>query len=259
LKVASRAELLKATANAAAVLCDWDGCLAIDNRLQPGVVDFLRQTRHVSIISNNSTMTRKAFQRQLTSEGVDVALRDIHLAGETLLEHAAKVFGEDPVYLIANAAMRRAARRLGLNLADQAPKAVLLLRDPLFDYGKLERAANHVREGAHFWIANPDLHHPSGDRLVPETGALAQAIAAIAGRPADRVIGKPERMLFEQALAALHLSPAEVVMIGDNPATDIVGAVAVNIRAVLVGAKTWRMSGDRPWPVVISEIREQYE
>jgi HAD superfamily hydrolase (TIGR01450 family) len=225
--------------DAAALLCDWDGCLAIDNRLQPGVAECLRGAKRIAIISNNSTMNREMCRRRLLAEGIRVALHDIHLAGHTLLCEAAVAFRDAPVHLIASPIMRRQAEQIGLNLGSETPAAVLVLRDPRFDYARLEQAANHVRDGAHYWIANPDLHHPSGNRAIPETGALAQAITAVAGRAPDRIIGKPESLLFARALENLGLAPQDTMMIGDNPHTDIAGAAAANIPAMLVTLQSW--------------------
>lgn len=243
MKPASRAELFTAAERAAAVLCDWDGCLAIDNRLQPGVADFLRHARRVAIISNNSTMNRAACQRRLAREGVKIAPDHIHLAGQALLDHARATFADRPVHLVAHRAMRRHARGIDLNLArgEEDVAAVLLLRDPHFDYDRLTLAAHHVRGGAQFWIANPDMQHPSHGCAMPETGALASAVAAVAGRPPDRIIGKPGPLLFQDALASLRLAPEDVLMIGDNPATDIAGAMAAHIPSMLVSAETWNV------------------
>ncbi|MET0363200.1 MAG: HAD family hydrolase [Sphingobium sp.] len=247
MKAASRAELFAAAEGAAAVLCDWDGCLAIDNRLQPGVADFLRQARRIAIISNNSTMNRDACRRRLATEGVHVPPENIHLAGQALLTHAMARFADRPVHLLANPLMCRHARSIGLNLVEDGADAVLVLRDPRFDYARLTCAAHEIRNGARFWIANPDLQHPSQGRAVPETGALSCAISAVAGRGPDRVIGKPGPLLFEEALASLQLDPGEVIMIGDNPATDIAGATAANIRSMLVSEETWHQRpGQRP-------------
>lgn len=239
MRQASREELRAASDRAEAILCDWDGCLAIDNRLQPGVAEFLRGAGRIAIISNNSTVPRALFRQSLAAEGVDVAEEDIHLAGDTLLREARRCFADRPVALVGAPAMREAAAAIGLRLADRAPDAVLLLRDPRFSFARLTRAANQVRDGAAFWIANPDLFHPSRRGVTPETGALACAVAAVAGREPDRVIGKPHSLLFDRALARLRLPPDDVLMIGDNPATDIAGATAANIRAMLVGPGTW--------------------
>lgn len=236
---ASWAELHAAAARAEAVLCDWDGCLAVDGRLQSGAVAFLSEIGRIAIVSNNSTMTRTECQRQLASAGVAVPADHIHLAGDVLLREAARQFAGRSVNLIANPAMRREAEHLGLRVDDRGIEAVLVLRDPAFDFTILSRAANQVRDGASYWIANPDSVHPVGNGVIPETGALAAAITIASGRAPDRVIGKPGALLFDRAMAALCLPPSALLMIGDNPDTDVKGAKALAMRAILVGPATW--------------------
>lgn len=225
------------------MLCDWDGCLAMEGELQPGAVAFLQGVDRLAIVSNNSTMTRAECHAQLASAEIDIATDHIHLAGDVLLREAARQFAGRPVSLVASPAMRREAETLGLRLCDRDAEAVLILRDPEFDFAMLCRAANQVRNGAAYWIANPDKFHPVANGVLPETGALAAAITAAAGRPPDRIIGKPNPLLFDRAITALRLLPSAILMIGDNPDTDLNGAAALGMRTLLVGAATWMESG----------------
>lgn len=52
----------------------------------------------------------------------------------------------------------------------------------------------------------------------------------------EQGIGKPDRRVFERALAALGVGPEEAWMIGDNLGADIGGAQAVGIHGVWVDA-----------------------
>ncbi|ATY34187.1 HAD-IIA family hydrolase [Sphingomonas psychrotolerans] len=239
---ASWTELCAAAGRAEAVLCDWDGCLALGSRLHPGAVAFLRRVGRIAIVSNNSTMTRAECRGQLVAAGIAVASDDIHLAGDVLLREAARQFAGRPVTLVAGPAMRREAERLGLCLQGRDAAAVLVLRDPGFDFATLCRAANQVRDGAAYWIANPDNMHPVANGIAPETGALAASITAAAGRRPDRIIGKPHALLFNRAMTGLDLQPEALLMIGDNPDTDVKGANALAIHALLVGRTTWKQS-----------------
>ena len=47
-------------------------------------------------------------------------------------------------------------------------------------------------------------------------------------------VEKPDRRMFEAALAKLNLAPQDVVMIGDDIKKDISGAEALGIRAFLI-------------------------
>ena len=48
------------------------------------------------------------------------------------------------------------------------------------------------------------------------------------------IIGKPGRHLFDKGCAAIGAAYEDVVMFGDNPATDISGADALGMNSLLV-------------------------
>lgn len=218
-------------------LLDWDGCCAIDNRLVPEAVDFLRQHQgRVAIVSNNSTNTVEDFLNLLSGEGIEMREDQVVLAGVEALNRAAET-GAGPALVLGDPRMRAVARSLGIQMVQQDASLVVLLRDTRFSYRRLERAVNAIRNGARLIVANPDVTHPAGQgRLMPETGALLAAIRACVEVPSGAmdVIGKPSADLFRKGCNALGTAHADTVMIGDNPLTDISGARALGMRTCLV-------------------------
>lgn len=227
-----------------AFLVDWDGCCAVDNQLLPAAARFLRLNRtRVAIVSNNSTHTTHDFLRMLRRNGAPLAERQLVLAGVEALE-CAWAQGVRSLLLLGSTRMGALARRMGFRLSpDMAPDAVVLLRDLKFTYPRLDRAANALAHGARLFVANPDATHPgAGGRIVPETGALLAALAAcidLDGKTVD-IVGKPSAHMFMKACAALDRKPQRVVMIGDNPKTDLAGAEALGIPALHVGPEPER-------------------
>lgn len=47
-------------------------------------------------------------------------------------------------------------------------------------------------------------------------------------------VGKPDPSIFAQTLTALEVAPEDAVMVGDNPASDILGANRAGIRAIWI-------------------------
>ena len=112
---------------------------------------------------------------------------------------------------------------------------VLLGRDERFAYDKLARMANEIERGALLVATNPDGMHPGAlVRSVRETGAFLGAVLARVSPQAVRVIANPGPALFEESFRRLSVAPADCVMIGDNPDTDVSGAERVGIRTLLV-------------------------
>lgn len=219
-------------------IIDLDGTLIREKTLTGGAQELLRRLagRYV-IVSNNSTDTAVGLARKLGWLGLKVEARQLILAGETTVHLLAEHYARARILLLASPILRHYARQLGCHLVEQDAELVVLARDKAFNYRRLASAANAVHRGATLIATNPDLYHPApGDGLVPETGALLQAVSACAGVSAHAVIGKPGAALFERGLARLGCAARDTIVIGDNPATDALGAVRHGMRYLLVGA-----------------------
>jgi len=245
LKLAEPSESIRTTpmapreriASARAVLCDLDGCLAESNVALPGAAD-LAQTlgERLYIVSNNSTHDPIGLAQELALHGLVVPPHRIVLAGILAVETLARRRPGARVLIAGSPVLRARARMLGLIVAAQGVEVVLLARDTGFDYTRLESILRELASGAELFATNSDVSHPGRHgRLVPETGALLAAVRACMPETTCTVIGKPKPALYEEALRRAGCSPCEAIMIGDNPATDISGALLLGMDAILVG------------------------
>lgn len=237
----SAAVARRIVAEAKAVLLDWDGCVAFEDRLEPAALRLMQRNQEkVAIVSNNTSHLPEHFSEILAEQGLTLPPSRIFLAGAETLRRAA-ASGSTRTLLLGSARLKVRARKLGLNLVREEADLVVLLRDNRFSYGKLERAANSLRKGARLLVGNPDLSHPGLEgRIVPETGALLAALLACVGTEdvATETVGKPEPDLFRRACGELGADPDRAVMIGDNPATDIAGAAALGLQGILIGPRS---------------------
>lgn len=218
-------------------IIDLDGTLVREGTVMAGAIDLLQRVsgRYV-IVSNNSTDTAIGLSRRLRKLGLPVRPERLILAGEHTIRHMAERHAGARIMLIATPAIRAYARKSGLAVVDRDAAFVVLARDQRFTYTKLRAAANELRKGARLIVANADASHPSADGgLVPETGALMAALVECVGVQPAQIIGKPDSLLFREGLRQLGVQPAEALVIGDNPATDAVGAVRLGMRYLLVG------------------------
>lgn len=74
----------------------------------------------------------------------------------------------------------------------------------------------------------PDIQRDKLARTGLEAYFPVVAVSCEAG------VAKPDPAIFAQTLAALEVAPDEAVMVGDNPARDILGANRAGIRAVWI-------------------------
>ncbi len=78
------------------------------------------------------------------------------------------------------------------------------------------------------------------------------AIQAASGENPDVIVGKPNPKLFELAMEGLNAKRERIAMIGDNPMTDIKGAVQIGITGILLAkSPPLPKDGDVPTPDVI--------
>ena len=207
-------------------LIDLDGTLVSGRQLLPGAAELLRvlEDRFV-IVSNDSEHMPEQLSRRFRDWGVRVAPEQIVLAGACAIETIAEDRPGARLMPLASPVLRRHARQSGLEIDEISPEIVLVTRDRRFNYAKLAAAAEAVHRGARLVLANPDVSHPGPQgQPVPEAGALAAALLACTGPVECLVVGKPEPAMFAAACRRLGLRPEDVVMIGDNPATDGAGA-----------------------------------
>lgn len=226
------------------IFLDWDGCLAIGNKILPSTRSLIaRCADRVVIISNNSTQLPEDFARILERGGISIPAHRIVLAGTQAVRGLAVT--RRSILMYGSARLKSYALSLGLRLERESADTVLLMRDLRFNYGKLLRAANALHCGARLVVANADRTHPAPrNRLVPETGALLAALRACVPGIEPEIIGKPSPLLFMMACEILGIAPEEAVMIGDNPETDGAGARACGIRSIMIGGTSQRSLDD---------------
>lgn len=224
-------------ARARAVLCDLDGCLAESNIALPGAAAFARHLgERLYIVSNNSTHDPLGLSQELALHGLDVPPHRIVLAGLVAVEAIARRKPRGRVMIVGSPVLRARARAAGMTHAWRDVDAVLLARDTGFTYERLESVIGELAAGAELFAANPDVSHPGRHgRIVPETGALLAAVRACLPELHCTVIGKPRPALYEEALRRAGCAAGQAIMIGDNPSTDISGALLLGMDALLIG------------------------
>jgi len=106
-------------------------------------------------------------------------------------------------------------------------------------YANLNHAFRCLMDGAELVALERDRYWMDKDGLSLSAGPVVAALEMAAGTTAT-VVGKPSKEFFSLALADLGLPKEEVVMIGDDIATDIGGAKRAGIRGALVRTGKFR-------------------
>lgn len=252
-----------------ALFFDLDGCIYFGRTLAEranDLLDLLRaQGYRIGFITNNSRENAKEIRRRLTEMGLRLEDELIVSATEAVADYLKDVYGRVAVKAAGSASLNTALADAGhrlLDWADADPADVIVVgRDIEFDYSKLELIVNEIAHGARLISTNPDYSHPGEEgRLVPETGSLLAAVESITGGPTISV-GKPHVWLYELAMRHYDVAPAECVMIGDNLATDIIGAEQTGMKTVWIRRSLPPVIDERSVvpTVTVNTLAELYE
>ncbi|NCA69993.1 MAG: HAD-IIA family hydrolase [Sphingobacteriia bacterium] len=235
-----------------ALLLDMDGLLYHGEQPLPGAPQLLRRldARPHAFITNNPIRTPEQLADKLQAMGLPRPdprrIITSALATARWLAHTRPGFR---YFAVGASGLDAALREVGQPDQDTAD-VVVIGEGPGLDYAQLTIGINLIlTRGARLVATNPDLTVDAvraGRHLVlPGGGALVAPFAAATG-VTPTIIGKPEPLLYEMALAQLACAPGACLMIGDRPDTDIAGAARLGMWTALV--RSGRFPPGRSWP-----------
>jgi 4-nitrophenyl phosphatase len=234
------------------VIFDLDGVVYRGSEPVTGAVELVGwlHDQHVAVrfATNNSMVARAGYVERLGAMGIDASIEEIVTSSWATVEHLRRHAPHvRRVFAIGADGMREELTDAGFAVdmaADvvheppgaplvQAYDAVIVGLDPEFDYARLAAGMSAVGAGAALVATNADARYPTPSGFLPGAGSIVAALAAATGATPE-VIGKPEPAMFRAILEASGISPAATVVVGDNPASDVIGARRAGCAAILV-------------------------
>jgi HAD superfamily hydrolase (TIGR01458 family) len=248
-----------------AILLDVDGVLQVSGEAVPGAPDAVRRLRDdghpLRLVTNNTTRSRAQLASQLRELGFDVDETEI----ETTPVAAARLLEGRRVLALTMAAIRPDLEG-HVDLVEEDAEVVLLggadeseETDRVFAYENLNRAFVALRGGARLVALHKNAWWQTSRGPLLDAGAYVAGLEYAAGVEAE-VVGKPTGAYFEAALAGLGANAEETVMVGDDVESDVGGAKAAGLRAILVRTGKFReaaLEAAQPQPdVVVDSIAD---
>ncbi len=220
-------------------LFDLDGTVYLGKQLIPGakevIAELRRAGRRVAFLSNKPLQTRGDYALKLTRLGVPAAPDDVINSSLVLARYLRDLDPGAPVFVIGEAPMIAEMRAHGFEVRnDERVRWVVIAFDRTFTYAKLNTALQAVKGGARLIATNPDRTCPVEGGEIPDCAGMIAAVEAVTGKQVETVVGKPSPIILEVALAALGVSAAEAVMIGDRIETDITMGKRLGLGTILV-------------------------
>lgn len=237
--------------NVAGLIIDMDGVLWHGNNPIQGLTAFFETLRELALpfvlATNNASLTQQQYIDKLAKMGVAVTADEIltsSMATASYLDdHQPK--DKKRVFVIGEDGLREPLMAHGFTLTGlyevnqkgQPDKIgadlVVSGLDRQLTWDKLATATLNIKQGADFFATNADTTLPTELGDVMGNGGTIAALEAATGVKAVS-IGKPEPILYQQALSTLGTTLEQTIAIGDRLNTDILGAVNAGIRSILV-------------------------
>jgi HAD superfamily hydrolase (TIGR01458 family) len=229
----------------AGLLLDIDGTLLVDDRAVPGAPEAMERLvaagLKARLLTNTSRRSRGAIAKVIVAAGLRFRSEDV-LTPAVLARR-----------LILDSGRRRAAILVppealadfgGIEDDRRHPDWVILGDlGPGFTHDLLNTVLGLLRSGARLVALHRNrCWRPPGQDEALDVGAYVAALEYAAGTSAITV-GKPSTEFFRLALDEIGLTPAEVLVVGDDPEADVEGARAAGCRTALV--RTGRFQGGR--------------
>jgi len=233
-----------------ALIIDMDGVLWQGNKPLAGMKEFFQCLRNQQIpfilATNNSTLTQQQYLAKLEVMGVTVSINEILTSSmATALYLSEQVNASSAsVYVIGEEGLHLPLLEQGFKLHDidqlnecdpknNRPDFIVCGLDRKLTWEKMAIASLYLGAGSQFIATNADTSLPLEIGVVPGNGGTLAALKAVTNK-CPTVVGKPQAIMYQQAIKFLGVEKEYTVAIGDRLDTDILGAVNTGIRSIMV-------------------------
>ena len=256
---AAAADLRVRLSGVRALLLDMDGVLVLKGELIPGAAEALAalDDRGIPYVigTNTSLVSRTTLARELGRAGLPVKADRIVSAASAAAAYVRSRFGRDPLYVLV--APDALAEFEGLTLLSHdaaampgARAAAVVVGDAAEEFTprNMQSAFVLLRNGARFVAMHKNRWWLTSAGVMLDAGAyvvgleyVTQRRALVAGKPSPTFFAEGVRRLDEleaerdaSGPGALHLSPGEVAVVGDDLWNDVLGGQKAGLRGVFV-------------------------
>ena len=221
------------------ILSDIDGTLYFKGVPVPGAVEAVEMLREKGIkllfFTNTDSKTPKNVYKSLIEYGFKLKEDDIFTPINALKEFLTDKLSAK-LFLVTTEEVKEEFQEFHLVKGMEIPDYVIVgdFRDN-WEVNRLNDAFRHVIKHKAILLGtqgNKYYLDVNGEPVI-DTGSFVHMIAN-AANVNPKIFGKPSKEYFLQALKKLDLPPENIIVVGDDIETDILGAQNANLRGILV-------------------------
>jgi HAD superfamily hydrolase (TIGR01458 family) len=211
------------------LLIDIGGVLYSGDKVIEGAVEAigkLRKKYKLRFLSNSSRNTPDSIYKKLTRFGFEIKKEEIFTAlsaAKRFLE-----FNNSTAFILAT----DEAKEFFKDLKGEMNYVLVCDAYKNFTYDNLNEAFRHL-ENKGFIATNKNRYFKDKDGLSLDAGGFVKCLEYASGKSA-KILGKPNCDFFSLAVRDMGLEKDEVLMVGDDIESDILGAKSCMIKTVLV-------------------------
>lgn len=220
------------------ILLDLAGVLYVGDTPLPGAREAIERLHHARLptryLTNTTRSTRRAILDRLSRMGLSIPPDSLYTAPLAARRYV-ESHGLRP-YLLIHPNLKAEFAEFG-----EGPYNAVLVGDggEAFTYERLNCAFRLLLEGAPLLAMGNNRYFKERDGFSLDVGPFVTALEYAAGVRAT-ILGKPAPDFFRAAIADLGCKADEVMMVGDDVAADVIGAVSAGLQGVLVKTGKYR-------------------
>ena len=225
-----------------ALLLDLDGVLYVEDEAIPGARSAVERLRAggpaLRFVTNTTSRSRVDTLGKLARLGFTVEPRELVTPAALAVRHC-RARGHRNVALVMNEDVKRDFADLEEVAGERCDAVIVGDLGLAFGYDVLNQAFRAVMDGAELVALQKNRYWLRADGLSLDVGPFVAAIEYATGQEAY-VVGKPAPAFFTQVVDDLGVGPGAAAMVGDDVESDIGGALAVGLDAILVRTGKFR-------------------
>ena len=218
-------------------LIDLDGTMYKGSEKIEAASEFVQELANQNVpylfVTNNSSKSPSEVAEKLRNFNIPATSDQVFTTSMATAEFIYEKNPNAAIYVIGEAGLKHALTAKGFTFVEEKPDFVVTGIDHDITYEKFALGCLGVRNGATFISTNGDIAIPTERGLLPGNGALTSVIA-VSTTVTPTFIGKPEKIIMEQALKVLGTQKEETLMVGDNYDTDILAGMNAGLDTLLV-------------------------
>ena len=224
--------------NIKGILSDIDGTLYFKGKPTRGAIEAVSKIRKKGIkllfFTNTDSKSPETVFKMLIDYGFEVDYNEIYTPIIALKEFLNENIDKKS-YFITTKEVEREFQEFTQVKGSEIPDFVILCDfHDNWDVKRLNQAFQYLLKGSKLIGSQGNIYYlDRNGEPVLDTGSFIQMLSN-ASKSSAEIFGKPSKHFFNQALKRINLDKNEVVVIGDDPFSDIQGALNAGLKGVLV-------------------------